>query len=89
VEAGEKVIELTMRAPQNDNHEKLSNNGWWMVGAFGLAFVAVLLVTIFRAYGGETVEVKYRGPVDLTPFQWCWDLGRAGADLRVIWEISI
>ena len=61
--------------PANDNQEKLPNNGWYMVPVFILAFVAVLVVTIFRAYGRESVEVKYRGwPIDHMEASRCYAL---------------
>ncbi len=62
-----------MQRPANDN---LPKSNWWPLPVFILAFVALIIVTAFRAYGGETVEVKYRGPVELTPFE-CVDVTRS------------
>ena len=53
--------ELTqITRPANDNLEKLPNSGWWIVPVFILSVLVVLAISAFRAYGGETVEVKYR-----------------------------
>ena len=61
--------------PANDNQEKLPNNGWWTVPVFILAVLAVLVISAFRAYGGESVEVKYRGwPVDHMEASRCYAL---------------
>ena len=55
--------------PANDNQEKLPNNGWYGVPVFILAVPAVIVISAFRAYGGETGEVEYCGPVEITPFE--------------------
>ena len=72
--------------PANDNQEKLPNN-WWPLPVFILAMLVVLAVTAFRAYGGETVEVKYRGPVDLTPFE-CEEVTRSSFIRRVCYDAA-
>jgi len=54
-EAGENVIELTMRAPQNDNQEKLPNNGWWMVPVFICGLLLVLAIMGYHALAGEAI----------------------------------
>ncbi|MHA1165257.1 MAG: hypothetical protein ACTSP0_06700 [Alphaproteobacteria bacterium] len=45
--------------PENDNQEKFPNN-WWPLPVFILVVVAVLVVSAFRAYGGETIEIVRR-----------------------------
>ena len=70
--------------PANDNQEKLPNI-WWPLPVFIVAFVALIIVTAIRAYGGETVEVKYRGQVELTPFE-CEDVTRSSFIRRVCYD---